>query len=95
MREIVTDEEVLGGSPRLAGTRIGVIHVYRQYQQRVTPEEIASRYESVSVSDVHAALAYAFDNPDRIQNLEAREQDALERIRSERPGNPEDFTQEV
>jgi len=95
MREIVTDKHVLGGSPRLAGTRIGVIHIYRQYQQGVTPEEIASRYESVSVSDVHAALAYTFDKPDRIQNLEAREQDALEWIRSERPVEPADFTQVV
>jgi uncharacterized protein (DUF433 family) len=95
MREVVSDEAVLGGSPRLAGTRIGVLHIYRQYQQGDPPEEIASRYEGVSVADVHTALAYAFDSSDRIQNLEAGEQEAIERIRSERPVDPEEFTQKA
>jgi len=95
MREIVRDENVLGGSPRLAGTRIGVLHIYRQYQQGDSPEEIASRYDGVSLADVHAALAYAFDNPSLVRDLEAENRDVIERIRRERPVDPEEFTQEA
>ena len=47
MKEIVSDEETLGGAPRLAGTRIGVLHVYEQYQDGETPEAIASKLEEV------------------------------------------------
>jgi len=47
MKEIVSDEETLGGAPRLAGTRIGVLHVYEQYQDGETPEAIASKLEDV------------------------------------------------
>lgn len=88
MRAIVRDDDVLGGDPRLAGTRIGVIHVYRRYEGGDAPEEIAADYEGVSVADVHHALAYAFDNPEEIRALEAEDRDAVERIRSDRPLDP-------
>ena len=64
MRAIVTDADVLGGDPRLNGTRIGVAHIHRRYEGGETPEAIAAGYGGVSVADVHAALAYAFDDPE-------------------------------
>ena len=33
MREIVSDEDVLGDDPRIDGTRIGVLHIYRESRQ--------------------------------------------------------------
>ena len=95
MREIVSDEDVLGGKPRLSGTRIGVLHIYRQYQSGVSPEEIASNYEDVSVADVHGALAFVFDNPDLIRELERTEQQVVDEIRERRPVDPEEFRQET
>jgi uncharacterized protein (DUF433 family) len=95
MREIVSDESVLGGNPRLGGTRIGVLHVYRQYQQGDSPETVASRYDGVSVADVHNALAYAFDNPELLRKLDADERDVVERIRRERPVDPEESRREA
>lgn len=91
MKEIVSDEDVLGGAPRLAGTRVGVLHVYRQYQDGASPEEVASKYDDVTVADVHNALAFVFDDPDRIRSLERAEREAVERIRDERPVDPEEF----
>lgn len=93
MRAIVTDEDVLGGDPRLDGTRIGVIHVYRRYENGETPEEIAADYDGVSVADVHNALAYAFDDPDEMRAIEERAREALDRVRKERPVDPEEFTE--
>jgi uncharacterized protein (DUF433 family) len=91
MKSIVTDADVLGGDPRLDGTRIGVAHVYRRYENGETPEEIAAGYDGVSVADVHAALAYAFDNPELLQGIEREARDAVERIRDERPVDPDEI----
>lgn len=88
MKTIVRDEEVLGGAPRLDGTRIGVMHVYRRYEAGERPEEIAADYDGVTVADVHHALAYAFDNPDVIRELSANDREAIERIRAARGLEP-------
>ncbi|MCH7660039.1 MAG: DUF433 domain-containing protein [Euryarchaeota archaeon] len=93
MKTIVTDEDVLGGDPRLDGTRIGVVHIYRRYESGETPEEIAASYEGISVADVHTALAYAFDNPDEIRSIEKRNRKAIERIREDRPVDPAEFVE--
>jgi Uncharacterized conserved protein len=76
--QIVATEDVLGGDPRIEGTRIGVSHVYRRYVDGDdTPEEIAAGYD-ISVAAVHAALAYAFGNPRQMRDLEARDRAAYE-----------------
>ena len=91
MKSVVSDEEVLGGGPRLEGTRIGVVHVYRRYEGGEAPEEIAASYDDVTVADVHAALAYAFDHPEELRAIESRASEVVERIREERPLNPAEF----
>lgn len=93
MRAIVRDEDVLGGDPRLAGTRIGVMHLYRRYEAGEVPEEIAADYDGVTVADVHHALAYAFDNPDEIRELAANDREAVERIRAARDLEPTERTE--
>jgi uncharacterized protein (DUF433 family) len=95
MKAIVTDDEVLGGDPRLDGTRIGVVHIYRRYETGESPEEIAASYDDVSVADVHTALAYAFDNPGTLRAIEARSREMTERIREDRPVDPEEFLERV
>ena len=90
MKSVVSDEEVLGGNPHLEGTRIGVVHVYRRYEDGETPEEIASSYD-VTVADVHTALAYAFDRPEELRAIESRASEAVERIREDRSVDPAEF----
>jgi uncharacterized protein (DUF433 family) len=76
--QIVETEDVLGGDPRIEGTRIGVAHIYRRYVDGGdTPEEIAAGYD-ISVAAVHAALAYAFGHPRQMRDLEARDRAAYE-----------------
>lgn len=78
MPRIIRTEDVLGGDPRIEGHRIGVYHVYRRYVEGSdTPEEIATSYD-ISVAEVHAALAYAFSNPDEMRAIEARKEDLSE-----------------
>jgi uncharacterized protein (DUF433 family) len=72
MPQIVKTEEVLGGDPRIENHRIGVYHVYQRYVEgNDTPEEIATSYD-ISVAEIHAALAYAFSNPEEMREIEAR-----------------------
>lgn len=74
MPRIVKTDNVLGGDPRIEDHRIGVYHVYQRYVEgEETPEEIATSY-GVSIAEVHAALAYAFNNPDEMREIEARNQ---------------------
>lgn len=76
--QIVETEDTLGGDPRIEGTRIGVTHVYRRYVDGDdTPEEIATGYD-ISIAAVHAALAYAFGNPEQMRAIEARHRAAYE-----------------
>ncbi|WP_256687165.1 DUF433 domain-containing protein [Halococcus qingdaonensis] len=91
MKSITTDADVLGGDPRLAGTRIGVAHVYRRYENGEAPEEIAAGYDGISVADVHAALAYAFDNPETLREIDREARVAVDRIRDERPVDPDEI----
>jgi len=95
MRSIVTTQAVLGGDPRFSGTRIGVIHVYRRYENGESPEEIAASYDGITVADVHNALAYAFDNPEAIAAIEEQEREAIEQIRENRSVEPEDLAERV
>jgi uncharacterized protein (DUF433 family) len=76
--QIVETEDVLGGDPRIEGTRVGVAHVYRRYVDADdSPEAIAASYD-LSVAAVHAALAYAFGNPRQMREIEARNRAAYE-----------------
>lgn len=84
MPRIVQTDDVLGGDPRIEGHRIGVYHVYQQYvSEDETPEAIAESYD-ISVAEVHAALAYAFHNPEQIREIEARKQRIAEETRENR-----------
>ncbi|MCB1034434.1 MAG: DUF433 domain-containing protein [Acidobacteria bacterium] len=54
---------VCGGKPRVAGHRIRVADIAVLHQRSgKTPDEIAELYPSLSLADIHAALAYYFDH---------------------------------
>jgi uncharacterized protein (DUF433 family) len=66
---IVSTPGVCGGRPRIDGHRITVEDVAVWHQRMgMSPDEIVSAHPSITLSDVHAALAYYFDNRDRIDN---------------------------
>ena len=83
---IVCSPEVLGGDPRIEGTRVGVVHVLERHDAGDDPEDIAESF-GVSRSEVHAALAYAFTHPEQVASLRARDRNLLSSI--ERPVPPE------
>jgi uncharacterized protein (DUF433 family) len=59
---------ICGGRPRIACHRIRVMDVVVLHEQLgLMPDEIVSAYPSLTLADVHAALAYYFDHREEIQ----------------------------
>jgi uncharacterized protein (DUF433 family) len=64
---IVSTLGTCGGRPRIDGHRITVEDVAIWHERMgMSPDEIVSAYPSITLSDVHAALAYYFENRERI-----------------------------
>ncbi|HMB90001.1 MAG TPA: DUF433 domain-containing protein [Rhodothermales bacterium] len=59
---IVRTADVLGGKPRIDGTRVSVQTVAIWYRRGYTAEEIAVELEQVSLAQIYAALAYYHAN---------------------------------
>jgi len=68
---------IQGGKACIAGHRIRVMDVVIwQEDLSMSPDEIVAAYPEITLSDVHAALAYYFDNVEEIRN-DIRRNDAL------------------
>lgn len=70
-RDIVRTEGVLGGDPRIDGTRIGVHHVVPYVlEDKYTVSEVAHLiYPELSEEDVLVALAYYFEHREEIEEI--------------------------
>ena len=67
---------ICGGRARIAGTRVPVHRIARYHHLGYAPEEMLGLLNSLSLSQIYAALAYALANPDEIQ-ASLREEDDL------------------
>ncbi|WP_165227670.1 DUF433 domain-containing protein, partial [Aquisphaera insulae] len=64
---IVSTPGVCGGRPRIDGHRIQVEDIAIWHERMgMSPGEIVAEYPSITLSDVHAALAYYYENRLRI-----------------------------
>jgi uncharacterized protein (DUF433 family) len=64
---IVSTPGTCGGRPRIDGHRITVEDVAVWHERMgMSPDEIVSAYPSLTLADVHGALAYYFENRERI-----------------------------
>ena len=51
---------------RIAGTRVGIETVVCDYQEGASPEEIALRYPTLTLEQIHATITYYLAHPDRV-----------------------------
>ena len=73
---------VCGGRACIAGHRIRVMDIVVLHEMRgMCPEEIVYAYPSISLADVHAALAYYFDNREEIAADFRHEDELAETLR--------------
>ncbi|MFC7076828.1 MULTISPECIES: DUF433 domain-containing protein [Haloarcula] len=77
---IARDDDVLGGEPRIDGTRIGVRHVAARVIDRgQSPAHVADQLD-VALADVYESLSYYYAHIDEIRELEAENEAAFERV---------------
>ncbi len=77
---------VCGGKPRIAGHRIRVQDIVIAYEhQGMTPDEIVDDYPSISLADVHAALAYYYDHLEEIRQQIRESEEFADRMAAATP----------
>jgi len=64
---IVRTPGVCGGKPRIEGHRIKVEHIAVCHERRgMSPDEIVTSHPTITLAQVHAALAYYYDHKQEI-----------------------------
>jgi len=75
-----------GGEPHILGHRIKVRHVAVWHDQMgMTPTEIAVTYPTITLAQVHAALAYYYDHRDEIHAAIEEERRYVEELKAKSP----------
>jgi uncharacterized protein (DUF433 family) len=83
---IVVTPGVRGGKPRIVGHRITVADVAIWYgRMGMSPDEIVSEYPTITLSDVHAALAYYYDHRDEVDREIRDGEEFAEKLRAGAP----------
>ena len=78
---IARDEDILGGEPRIDGTRIGVRHVAtRVVESGQSPAHVADQLD-VPLAGVYEALSYYYAHIDEMRALESDNEAAFEDVR--------------
>ena len=80
-RNIECDPARCGGQPVVAGTRVRVAIILGCYRQGMRVEEIVQQYPGLSPSDVHDALAYAYDHLAEIEDAMAADDEVTVKAR--------------
>jgi uncharacterized protein (DUF433 family) len=83
---ITRNPGVCGGRACIAGHRVRVLDVVVWHEhQGMSPDEIVSQVPSLTLADVHAALAYYFDHMEEIQAEMLAERTQAEEFRRTHP----------
>lgn len=69
MTTIVQSDDVLGGEPRLAGTRVGVLDIYELVVDGGNPPADVADQLDRSLGEIYAALAYYHEQPEAMRQL--------------------------
>lgn len=83
---IVMTPGVVGGRPRIAGTRVRVMDIVALHEvRRKSAPEICKAYPQLGLADVYAALAFYHDNRALIDDEFRQETEAAEAFKKEFP----------
>ena len=73
---IVTDSQVMSGRPCIAGTRVRIMDIVSAYKAGVPEGQLQEYFSSrtLTLSEVHAALAYYYDHQEEIDTAFAEDE---------------------
>jgi uncharacterized protein (DUF433 family) len=81
---ITSTPDILGGKPCIAGHRIRVSDIAIWYEhQGLSADEIVSQLPTLTLAEVHAALAYYYENIDSIRQEIRAELEAAKRYKGD------------
>jgi uncharacterized protein (DUF433 family) len=83
---IVKEPGYCGGKAAIDDTRVRVNNVAWLAQRGVTPQQVLEHYPDLTLAQVHAALAYYYDNKDEIEAELAAEDQAAADFEREKAG---------
>lgn len=87
-RNVGRDAVSCGGQPVIGGTRIRVATILTCYRHGMSVEEIVQQYPQIKPSDVHDALAYAYEHIEEIEDDLAKDDEAFVKARYQAPAVP-------
>ncbi|MCC6648752.1 MAG: DUF433 domain-containing protein [Polyangiaceae bacterium] len=71
------DPDVLGGSPVVAGSRVPVRRLWAWHRGGSSVDTLLRRYPQLGAAKILAALAFAYDNEELVEDDLRREREAL------------------
>lgn len=79
---IAKDKGICGGQPRIEGTRIKVQHIAFEYERLGwAPDQICDAHPSLSLSDIHAAIAYYYDHKQEIDGAIREDDEFVDKMK--------------
>ena len=70
-----------GGRACIAGHRVRVMDIVAWHEQRgYSPDEVVALFPGITLADVHAALAYYFDNREEIEREFREDEEMSDRL---------------
>ena len=86
---IAVNPHIHFGKPCVTGTRIRVQDIYVCHELKgMTPDEILGAYPTLSLADIHAALAYYHDHRDSIEHDLREERQFIEALKAKTGPGP-------
>lgn len=76
---IVADPDVIGGKPRIAGTRVGVHLLGQRVEAGGDDPATVAESLDLDLGDLYLALAYYHNHPEEMCELERRKERAKEK----------------
>ena len=79
----IVKDKLMSGSPRIAGTRIRVRDIVEKYIVMEDSPAVIAREFGISISDVHEALSYYYEDTEKIQEEIKKDKEFIEKFRKE------------
>ena len=87
-------EGARGPKARIAGHRIRVVDIVVWHEKLgISPDRIVHDYAGLTLADVHAALAYYWDNRDAIEAAIEADQQLYDELRQRHPSRLQELLQ--
>jgi uncharacterized protein (DUF433 family) len=88
-------EQTEAGSWRLAGSRVSLDSVIHLHHDGLVPNEIVLQFPSLSIEQVHGAIAFYLHNQEEIDEYFKQQQDRCEQLAKEAEANPSPLRQRL